>query len=103
MPRKPKRRGRPHHNERFTGHRLLKGARVRETPSRVIVIGGELIFEAKTYEECWMHLRKLVDLKRVPFESCMSAMNIETSDYIITPPPQSPEIQERKKRGETDG
>lgn len=69
------------------GTRLMRSGRQDLTigPDIRAVSGGEVVYRAATYGACWQHLRRLVDLGVIPYDSCLSAMEQE---YTVHPPPQ---------------
>jgi hypothetical protein len=69
-------------------HRLLYGATVKTLTCGTLATGGQELFRAKTYSECWSYLRRLVDIGAVPFATCQDALQC---GYAIDPPPMSPE------------
>lgn len=73
-------------------HRLIRGATRVKTDRSLHVKGGTAVFECSTYGGCWDYLRKLVEMKAVPYETCMAAM---AEEYSIDPPPYAPETCER--------
>jgi hypothetical protein len=58
-------------------------------PREYAVIHRQRLSIRPTYTEAWKDLRKLVDGRKIPYESCEAAL--KSGEYVIEPPgPQIP-------------
>lgn len=69
-------------------YRVLKGGVMRKVKGHAKVLGGKVLWRGKGYSAAWRYLRRLVDRRKIPFESCMDAL--ASGEYLIDPPDPSP-------------
>ena len=53
-------------------------------PREYAVIHRKRLAIKETYTDAWKALRKLVDARKIPYESCQAA--IDSGEYVIEPP-----------------
>ncbi len=53
-------------------------------PKTYAVIHRQPLVEKPTYTEAWKALRKMVDARKIPYESCEAAL--KSGEYVIEPP-----------------
>ena len=65
-------------------YRLFRGGKMTKVKGHVKVQGGEVIWQGLGYEAAWKALRRMVDRRQIPFESCKDAL--DSGEYLIHPP-----------------
>ena len=72
----------------LTEYRVLRGGVMTRVKGHSRVHGGEVLWRGLGYEAAWKALRRMVDRREIPFESCGEAL--ASGAYLIDPPNPAP-------------